>query len=149
MRRLLPYLAAALFAAVPARAQALVDTVFAWRGYARTATCHLRIYPTPPDEERTHTVVVRELAENEGPSSVADARHLVELVGRRFDIDPAHAYWIFHWGPFSYAGAAPDRRKELFLRATFRRTRSQHLSTPSWRVVSREDVEDATDRLFR
>ena len=136
-------------AAQPAGAQLLADTIFTWQGYARTSTCHLHIYKTSPDEERTHTVVIRELAENDGPSTVSDARHLVELVGRQFDVGPAQAYWIFYWGSFSYEGAEPNKRKELFLRATFRRTRSQSLSTPSWKVISREEVENYTDRLFR
>ena len=85
-------------AAHPASAQLLADTVFTWQGYARTATCHLRIYKTAPGEERTHTVVLGERAENDGPSTTSDARHLAELIGRRFDVDPAQAYWIFHWG---------------------------------------------------
>ncbi len=89
-------------AAHPASAQLLVDTVFTWRGYARTATCHFRIYKTAPGEERTHTVVIRERAENDGPSTTSDARHLVELIGRRFDVDPAQTYWVFHWGRSTY-----------------------------------------------
>ena len=103
-----------------AKAQLQVDTVFTWRGYTRPATCHLRIYTSPTDDARPHTVLIRELAENAGGSTVSDARHLVELIGRRFAVDPAEAHWVFHWGAFSYAGATPDRRKELFLRATFR-----------------------------
>ena len=130
-------------------AQLRADTVFTWRGYARASTCHLRIYATPSDEDRPHTIIIRELAENTGASSIADARHLVELVGRRFEIDPAAVTWIFHWGAFSYEGAAPNKRKELFLRATFRWNKSGSLGTPSWRVVTREQVEDYTDRLFR
>ena len=133
----------------PASAQLLADTIFTWQGYARTGSCHLRIYKTAPGEERTHTVVIREQAENDGPTTTSDARHLVELIGRQFDVDPAQAYWIFHWGAFSFAGAAPDKRKELFLRATFRRNKNQSLGTPLWRVVTREEVEAYTDRQFR
>ena len=136
-------------AAHPASAQLLIDTVYTWQGYARAGICHLRIYKTAPGEERTHTVVIREQAENDGPTTTSDARHLVELVGRQFDVDPARAYWVFHWGAFSFEGAEPNRRKELFLRATFRRNKNQSLGTPSWRVVSREEVEAYTDRQFR
>lgn len=132
-----------------ASAQLRADTVFTWRGYARASTCRLRIYATPSDEDRPHTIVLRELAENDGASTIADARHLVELVGRQFEIDPSEATWIFHWGAFSYEGAVPNKRKELFLRATFRWNKSGTLSTPSWRVVTREQVEDYTGRLFR
>lgn len=133
----------------PAGAQLLADTVFTWRGYGRAATCQLRLYAAPPGEERTHTFVIREVAENEGPSTVSDVRHLVELIGRAFEIDPAQATWVFYWGAFSYEGAHPDRRKELFLRATFRRNKNRSLSTPLWRIVTREEVEDYTDRHFR
>ena len=132
-----------------ASAQLRADTVFTWRGYGRASTCGLRIYATPFDEDRPHTVIIREQAENDGASTVADARHLVELIGRRFEIDPAEATWVFHWGAFSYEDAAPNKRKELFLRATFRWNKSGTLSTPTWRVVTRAQVEDYTDRQFR
>lgn len=151
MSRTVPYLFVLLLTTVahPASAQLLADTVFTWQGYGRTATCHLRIYPTAPSEERTHTVVIRELAENDGPSTTSEARYLVELIGRQFDVDPAQAYWVFHWGAFSYEGARKNQRKELFLRATFRRNKNQSLGTPLWRVVTREEVEAYTDRQFR
>lgn len=133
-----------------ARAQPLADSVLSWRGYNRTSTTHVRIYPSPPDEEEhVHTVVLRELAENDGPSTVEDIRYLADLVGRQFGVDPAHAYWIVHWGAFSYAGATPDADKELFLRVTFRRTESGRLSSPYWRVVTRDDVRELTDRRWR
>jgi len=156
MARYAAFLLVLTVAVRPATAQLRVDTVFTWQGYARTATCHLRIYGTPPDAstpanagDRPYTVVIRELAENDGPATTADARHLAELVGRRFSLDPATAYWVFHWGWFSYPGATAGRRKELFLRATFRRNNNQSLGPPQWRLVTREAVEDYTDRHFR
>jgi hypothetical protein len=153
LRRLVLVGAAVLalaFVAAPAAAQPMADTLFAWRGYARSGETSVRIYPAPPDEERrTRTIVVQELAENRGPSTVDDARHLAELIGRAFGIDPAEAYWVFHWGAFSYDGAEADRDKELFLRATFRRGKTGRLSTPYWRVVSRDEVRLLTDRQFQ
>ena len=149
MRRLYGIVLISLFGTLAAAAQPRVDTVFTWQGYARPSSCHLRIYATPADEARPHTVVLREIAENRGASTVADARHLAELIGRQYDIDPAAATWVFHWGAFSYAGAAPDKRKELFLRATFRWNKSGTLSTPLWRVISRAQVDAYTDRQFR
>ena len=152
MRRTLPcFLIILLSLAVPSQASAQLraDTVFTWRGYGRASICGLRIYATPTDEDRPHTVIIREQAENDGASIIADARHLVELLGRQFEIDPAEATWVFHWGAFSYDGAAPNKRKELFLRATFRWNKSGTLSTPSWRVITRAQVEDYTDRQFR
>lgn len=133
-----------------ARAQPIADSLFSWRGYNRTGTTHVRIYPSPPDEEtRVHTVVLQELAENDGPSTVDDIGYLADLVGRHFGIDPAHAYWILHWGGFSFDGADPDADKELFLRVTFRRTDSGRLSSPYWRVIPRDDVRELTDRRWR
>jgi hypothetical protein len=133
----------------PARAQLVVDTLFAWQGYGQRARCRVQVYRIPPDDDRTHTVVLRELAENHGPSTLDDARHLVELVGRQLGVDPEAAHGIFYWGPYSYDGARPDRGKELFLRATFRRTGRGALGAPSWRLLSREEVDAVTDRLFR
>ena len=138
-----------LVPARPAAAQLLADTVFTWQGYAHTSQCRIRLYAVPGDEKRPHVFVLEEQAENRGPSTLDDARYLAEQVGRHFRIDPAEAWWIFHWGPFSFAGAAPDRKKELFLRASFRRTKSQNLGAPSWRLLTREEVVDHTDRQFR
>lgn len=138
-----------LLTASPLSAQPLADTLFTWRGYARTAECRVQTYPAPPDEEtRTRTILVRELATNRGPSTLQDTRLLAELIGRQFGINPAEAYWIFHWGAFSYEDAAPNRDKELFLRATFRRTSSGRLGTPYWKVIGRDAVRELTDRRF-
>lgn len=138
----------AAFTAVPVNGQVHTDTLFAWQGYGRTATCHVLVYRTPPGNERAHTVVIQELADNTGPTAVSDAPHLVELIGRGLNVDPDSTYWVFHYGAFSYRGAHAGSRKELFLRATFRRTRSGSLGAPSWHVITRAEVEDLTDRLF-
>lgn len=122
------------------------DTLFTWRSYAREGSARLFVYPGGPDASRPYTVILRELAENRGPSTTDDARHVVELIGRGYAILPEEAYWIFHWGSFSHPDASG--RKDLFLRATFRRLKSGALSTPSWRVISREEVEDLTDRRY-
>lgn len=129
-------------------AQPLTDTTFTWEGYARTATCHLRIYPTPADEKRQQTVVLQEVASNEGPSTVSDLSYLVEEVARRFELDPTKTYWIVHWGAFSYETDQDDDR-ELFLRATFRRTSTRRLSSPRWDVATRNEVSEYTDRRFQ
>lgn len=140
---------AAAAAPPPACAQLLADTLFTWQGYGPAAQCRLRLYARLPDEDYTHVVVLQELAENRGPSTLDDARHLAALVGRAYGIDPAQAYWVFHWGGFSFEGGQADRRKEVFLRATFRPTSGGALGAPNWRLITRADVEDYTDRLFR
>lgn len=130
-------------------AQSFSDSLFTWQGYGRDAQCRLSLYETTSKEDRPYAFVVREVAANRGPTSIADARYLAELIGRHHDIDPAEALWIFHWGAFSYTEDASDADKELFLRATFRRTSSNNLSTPAWKIITREDVEALTDRQFR
>ena len=143
-------LAALLFAGTTAHAQPLADSLFSWRGYSQVAETHVSIYPSPPDEERrVHTVVLKELASNDGPSTVDDIRYLADLVGRQFGIDPAHAYWIVHWGGFSYDAETSDTDKDLFLRVTFRRTDSGRLSSPYWRVIHQNDVRELTDRRWQ
>ena len=137
--------------ALPATAQLVADTVFTWQDYARTSTCGVQIYRLPADgaDDRTHAIVLRELAENRGPSIVADASYLAERVGRHFGVDPTSAFWIYHWGAFSFEGARERADKELFLRATFLRTKRRALGTPQWRILTREDVEAHTDRQFQ
>ncbi|HET6569071.1 MAG TPA: hypothetical protein VFG50_13985 [Rhodothermales bacterium] len=132
-----------------AEAQALVDTLFTWRGYHHSAHCRVQIYAAPRQDERVYAVILKELADNDGPSTLADVEHLAEMIGRAFSIDPAHAYWILHWGAFSFAGADPGQKKEIFLRATFRWTKSRSLASPTWRVVTREEIEELTGRRFR
>ena len=145
-------LALAVFGALvslPAGAQSLTDTTITWRSYSRTGTATVQVYPGPPDDEETHTIVVREVAENQGPSTVDDFQYLADRVGRRFGVDPTMAYWVLHWGGFSFEGADPDADKALFLRATFNRTKSGNLSSPYWKVLSETDVRELTDRRWR
>jgi len=133
----------------PVRAQPLTDTTFTWRSYSKTGTVQVQVYPGPPDEEETHTIVLQELAENRGPSTVEDLQYLADLVGRHLSLAPTEAYWILHWGGFSFEGADPDADKALFLRATFNRTSSGNLSSPYWNVISETDVRELTDRRWR
>ncbi len=131
-------------------AQVRTDTLFSWQGYARAGRCHLRIFEPAPDLDRTSVVVIRELAENAGPSTVNDIGYLVEEVSRGFGLPPDSTLWIVHWGAFSFPGAAePASKKELFLRATFKRSEQGRLSSPQWRLIGRNDVVEYTDRAFR
>ncbi len=147
---LLIVLLCSFWSSYASRAQQTADTLITWKGYAQTGICRVRVFHRMDEKtRRDFAVVIDELAENEGPSSVSDARYLVEIVGRSFGIDPVRAYWIFHWGAFSYAGADPGQKKELFLRATFRHTTGERLSSPAWRMIDREDVDEITDRMYR
>ncbi len=146
-------LALAVLAPPAARAQALADTVIAWQGYGQTSRCRVVIYPAGEggaSETRTRTIIVREMADNRGPSTLDDARFLVEQIGRSLGVEPASAYWVFHWGGFSFESTAEAQPgKEIFLRATFRATDRGRLTPPSWRVVSRADIDEITDRRYR
>lgn len=130
-----------------ARAQALADTVFAWSGYGAASRCRARLYPSG-EEARPHTLVVEELAASRGRTTLDDAGLLAELLGRALGVDPAAATWVFHWGAFSFAGTEARPRKDVYLRATFRRAKSGTLGTPAWRVVTRAEVEALTDRRW-
>ena len=138
-----------LLLASPTLAQPQTDTTITWRSYSRTGTAQVQVYPGPPDDEETHTIVVKEVAENQGPSTVDDVQYLADLIGRRLGVDPTTAYWVLHWGGFSFEGADPDADKALFLRATFNRTKSGNLSSPYWNVISKTDVRELTDRRWR
>jgi hypothetical protein len=135
---------ALLFLTLTAVAQP--DSRFTWREYGRTGTTDLTVLPNPRDEERPTIIVLRELAENTGPTIISDARYLAEQIARSRDLDPAAVTWLFHWGAFSYPGG--EGRKELFLRATFRRTDRGGLTTPAWRLMQREEVIRLTDRRY-
>jgi hypothetical protein len=137
-----------LLLAFPTTAQPRLDTTITWRSYSRTGTAQVQVYPGPPDDEETRTVVIKELARNRGPSTVEDFQYLADLVGRQLGINPTTAYWVLHWGGFSFEGADPDADKALFLRATFNRTESGNLSSPYWDVVSKTDVRELTDRRW-
>lgn len=136
-----------LAAPPPAAAQLLADTTVTWQSYARDGTARARLYATPDDEDRSRVVVLTELAENDGPSTVQELRHLAELIGRRYGFDPASAYFVVHWGAHSYQGAEADDR-DLLLRASFHRTSTGNLSSPNWYLLSREQLRELTDRQF-
>ena len=135
--------------ALPAHAQPQTDTTITWRSYSRTGTTQVEVYPGPPDDEEEHTIVLRELAENRGPSTVEDLQYLADLVGRQLGVDPTRAYWVLHWGGFSFEGADSNADKSLFLRATFNRTQSGSLGSPYWDVISETDVRELTDRRWQ
>ena len=149
--RMTPSLVLFLLIATPTAAQPIADTLFTWRGYSRMSTTQVALYPAEPgDERRPHTVVLTELAENRGPSVVDDVRYLADLVARQFGVDPAKVTWVVRWGAYSYPSSEETGEdKELLLRVTFRHTKSGHLSSPYWRVITRNDLRELTDRRWR
>ncbi|MES3628640.1 MAG: hypothetical protein PPP56_00570 [Longimonas sp.] len=151
MRAVVLFLLALLFsgAVAPAASQPIADTLFSWRGYTQVSQSHLQLYPGPPgDENRDHTVVLRELADNNGPSTLDDIGYVAEQVGREFGMDPARVFWIVHWGAFSYVHNATSSR-DVLIRVTFRRTSTGRLSAPYWRVITHSDLRDLTANRYR
>ena len=147
-RFLILYLWILSFSSLSSSGQQLADTLIQWQGYSQSGSVRLQLFVSPEKKERTHVIVLQEQAENRGPAVQNDLEYLVEEIGRLYRLDPANAYWVLHWGAFSFQGAA-DSRKEIFLRATFRRGKNNRLGAPQWRVIRREEVEEMTDRHFR
>lgn len=131
----------------PAAGQQVADSLFEWRGYIHPGKSRVRIYKTMNDKNRTHTVILQEIAQNKGPSVHDDLPYLVEEISRAYQLDASLVYWVLHWGKFTFVDAKSS--KELFLRATFKRKSNGQLGTPQWRLIRREDVEEMTDRQFR
>lgn len=127
--------------------QMLADTLYSWQGYSKPALCGIQLFKNPSESSKKYTVVLTELAENTGPTTTTEIGYLAEAIGRTYHFDPTMAFWVIHWGDFSYSSANKSN-KELFIRATFRRTASQRIGAPQWRIISREDVENYTDRQF-
>lgn len=150
MTRSLLLLCLTLPLAAPAlalRAQPLTDTVLTWRSYTHERSARVRLYPYG-DDARPFTVVVDERADNAGGPVTDEVRFVAETIGRSLGFDPAEASFVFRFTPAAFAPGAPEEGKTLLLRATFRRSSSGDLGTPSWRVLSRDALADLTDRAL-
>lgn len=148
MARALLLILVTLCSAQTGSAQLLIDTLFTWQGYGRQSVCRVQVFESAPGERRERTIVIDELAQNTGPSILDDVQHLAELIGRNLAQEPEAAYWIFHFGGFSFPGAG-GVDKEVFLRATFRRSARGGLGSPHWRLIDRETIVKVTDRAYR
>lgn len=146
-QRILLTLVIVLMAEHPAHSQLLADTLFTWRGYTRQGICGFKLYKNPEQDAKGYTVILKELAENPGPSTIDEIGYLAERIGRIYDLDPTDAYWVSHWSHFSFNEASVSK-KELFVRATFNWTATKRISAPKWRIIRREDIEKYTDRQF-
>ena len=127
-------------------------TVQEWQGYAltwrsydggtRSATATLYGNTSRHDsDERPYTVVLVQGEGNRAPIT-EDAKYLAEIIGRDLGVSPTRLAFLFRF-------AVEDTDRPLTVRATFWLSSSGNLVSPSWRVLSAEEVEDYTDRQLR
>ncbi len=166
MRPLFAFLLAlALFAPAPAAGQApppvrlSAATVADWQGRTlswrssrqageandgRTRTATATVYGNEADDhaERPYTVVLTDDGTDREPIT-DDARFLADLVGRDLGVDPVRLAFLYR------VERAGERPRPLTVRATARRSSAGRLVSPSWRVLSSEEVEDYTAQRRR
>ena len=143
MRRLLFLL---LFVPSLAAAQAGTDTLLVWQTYASEQRARVSQYASD-DERRPITFVVDDLPENRTGLVANDAQFVAETVGRAFRVDPVEAAFVFRIDGASF-GVDAEPGRTLLLRATFGRTKTGALASPYWRVISRDELAEMTDRAL-
>lgn len=136
----------ALLLVVPAAAAQPADTLVTWRTYGQEGLARVRTFESN-DEDRPLTVVVDERADNRAGLVTDDVRYFVETFGRSVGVDPAEASFVFRFNGASFCADGPED-KTLLLRATFTRTKTGRLSAPNWRVLTRDELAELTDRAF-
>lgn len=127
-----------------AQTQPLTDLEVSWRAYTAQRAARVRVYAAD-DERRPHTIVVDDRASNGGPIT-DEAQFVADLIGREVGVDPTTATFVFRFTPSAFTEGGSERGKTLLLRATFRRTQSGGLGSPDWRVLTRDGLDDLTDR---
>jgi hypothetical protein len=143
------FLLAGLLLAAGASAQTnpVHDDELSWRTYAAERSARVRVFLCE-DERRPRTVVIDERAGNGGVVT-DEAQYLADLVGRELGFDPTAATFVFRFTPASFVADASERGKTLLLRATFGRTGTGALASPTWRVIGGDDLAELTDRALR
>lgn len=127
-------------------------TVQQWQGYVLTwrsyhgGTCRATatVYENTSrhdSEQRPFTVVLVQGDGNRAPIT-EDATYLAEIIGRDLGVPPTRLAFVYRF-------ATEGTGRPLSIRATFRLSSSGNLVSPSWRVLSPEEVEDYTDRQLR
>lgn len=139
-----------LFSGVISPAQVLTEQVIEWNsdGY-QTSKCHVTLYKADEIETRgkTHIVVLRELAENTGRTTLDDAKYLAEYVTARFSLELEQVLFIHYVGAFSFGDG--KGRKAILMATSFKKQENGRLTSPSWRLSSFEDLANYTDRQFK
>ena len=127
------------------------DKPLTWRSYGGgtlSATATLYGNASRHDgDERSYSVVLVQGEGNRAPIT-EDAKYLAEIIGRDLGVPPTRLAFLFRFAVAPTCGAEGTDRP-LTIRATFRLSSSGNLMSPSWRVLSAEEVEDYTDRQLR
>lgn len=138
---------AALLVLLPAATAAQpADTLVTWQTYGQEGVARVQAFESN-DDDRPWTAVVDELAENGAGLVTDDVRFFVETYGRGVGLDPAGVAFVFRFNGASFCEGGPEG-KTLLLRATFTRTKTGRLSAPNWRVLSRDELAELTDRAL-
>ncbi len=149
MRQACPILLVLLIAsaalAVTPHAATPTDTLFTWQTYGQDARVRVQTFASD-DDKRPHTIVVDELASN-NDLVTDDVRYFVDTLGRSLGLDPTQATFVFRFNGQSFEEDAGDG-KTLLLRATFNRTKSGTMGSPSWRLLTRDELANLTDRAL-
>lgn len=128
---------------IPAEAQ-IRDSLMTWRTYSGEAEARVHVYLSN-DLNRPVTVVVDESASNRSTMVTDDARYLADVIAREIGYDPVEISFVFRISASSFCECSAGN-KMLLLRATFTRTRTGNLATPNWRVLTRDELAELTDR---
>ncbi|HIG75627.1 MAG TPA: hypothetical protein EYQ24_13930 [Bacteroidetes bacterium] len=128
----------------------LHDREVTWRSYdvGHERSARVRVFACE-DERRPHTVVIDDRAGNGRQPVTDEAPYVAETIAREIGFDPTAATFVFRFTEGSFVDGGTDRGKALLVKATFRRTASGSLGSPSWRVISPDALEDLTDRAMR
>lgn len=138
---------ALLLVSIPLAQAQRVDTVLTWRTYSQEVQARVQVFDSG-NALRPTTAVIDELASNRGAPVTDDTRFLAETIGRQLGEDPAEMTFVFRFSAASYCETGSGAGKTLLLRATFSRTRAGGLASPSWRVISRDELAQLTDRAL-
>lgn len=121
------------------------DTLLTWRTYGKEGVARVQTFEAN-DDDRPLTVVIDEQADS--PILVTDdVRFFVETYGRSVGVDPTEATFVFRFDGESFGGESGGG-KVLLLRATFSRTKAGRLASPFWRVITRDELAELTDRAL-
>ena len=120
------------------------DQEITWRTYSSQRSARVRVYPCD-DARRPTTVVVDDRASN-GEPITDDAIYFAEQAARELGFDPTQATFVFRFTPAAFTSGEDESGKTLLLRATFGRTGSGALGSPTWRVLTADGLDRLLDR---